>query len=125
MSINSPRLRLSTRDSYRRDPFDLTPLTPSQADLYIAACHASMESHHAYDDSMDTTEDSIGNNWTALIETTSPDPFRRKSLLFATYPWLTAIFAVKSTLVKALGDSREDHYAYVRRLFDISIAKSY
>ena len=81
-----------------------------------------MESLQVYGESMDTSEDFDANNLTAQNETTShvvSDPFRRKSLLFATYPWFTAIFATKSTLAEAFGNLQKDHYAYVRSLLNM------
>jgi hypothetical protein len=84
----------------------------------------SMDPLVDYDDPMDTTDDSTAGapkepNETAL----AVDSFRRKSLFFAAFPWFTPFLVIRSTLVEAIGARDENHYAYVRFLFNTSIAE--
>ena len=67
-----------------------------------------------YDDSMDDTVS--GENTPSITI-----PFRNKSLLLATFPWLSVIPMAPSKLVEHIGDSPKERYTFVSLFFNKSM----
>ena len=68
-----------------------------------------------YDDSMDDTV-------SAEITPSIAIPFRNKSLLLATFPWLSVIPMAPSKLVEHIGSSPKERYTFVSLFFNKSMA---
>ena len=84
-----------------------------------------MQSLQEYNDPMDTSVDNDTSASLGEIERISSsiaDPFRRKSLVFATFPWSSIFPIVNSRLVEQFEDAEDPHYALVRILFIKSMA---
>jgi hypothetical protein len=50
--------------------------------------------------------------------------FRRKTLLFATFPWTTVLPVMDSKLVESIGDEREERYGFVSVSIKSSLRKN-